>query len=256
MKKITYTTLIIICIVPATALHAEERGMMQQEGNRPMREMRMEARDDVRDIRQDAREDRREIRREGVGMMVGATSSDARMKARAEMKVKVKENAAERKEAVENRRSELKKEVEKKKVERKDEKAKRLDEKAQKRVGEKLVQIYKKLTERVDRLSKTDIELQTRIDRRTAAGINTSTAQGLLATARIALAKAKVDVDATKAIAITEVMSTTTKETFKTLVTTAEASVKSTAESYRKVIDAVAALPKPAVASSTPANVR
>lgn len=252
MKKITYITIVMVLIVPIVAVHARE--LEDDRPGRQMHDVRMEGRDDMQEIRRDAREDRKKIREDGRVMIKDATSSEVRMKARAEMQADMKANAVERKAAVEVRRADLKAKIDAAKVQNQALKAKKLDEKAQKKVEQKLAEIYKRLSEKVAKLTRVDAELQARINVRASAGIDVSAAQGLLAVSRVALAKARVDVEATQSIAAMETMSTTTKETLRGLVTTAEASVKAAAESYRKVIDAVLALPKPAVASSTTVN--
>lgn len=127
---------------------------------------------------------------------------------------------------------------------------KQLEEKAQIRVVVKLDKIFDALTEKVDRLTRVDAE----ITKRLAARTNTATVVSLQVTAQAALAKAKLDVEAAKEASVEEVKTTTSKEALRVLVTTAEASVKTAAAEYKKVVEAMKDLPKIQVTASSSIN--
>ncbi len=262
-----------IALLPVNAVSAEDARVPRppQAGSaepRPAREARMDAREDVRNIREDAREDRRDIledRREGrAAIMQNASGTKpevrALLKENREKGVEAfKENADARKKAVEARRKELKAQLDKLKADRKDEKAKKLDGDAKERVEKKISDIYKRLEERVTKLTKVDTELASRITKIAAAGIDTSAVTPLMTSAQAALSKAKTDVEATKTALAAETGTNTAKETIRALVKTAEDSIRAAGESYKKVMDAVKALPKPArpeqATSTVPQNI-
>lgn len=250
MKKIIKITIVTtIFIVPMVALQAqgvraEERGE-DHRGRPAMMELRDDAREDMREIRRESKDMRKDRLLDGREDMKMATSAEARMKARADMKADMKLNMEQRKAQVEVRKIELKKQIEAKKVENKQLKAKKLDERNKQKVGEKLGKVYARLSERLMGLTRVDAELTMRLNRMATSGVDVAPIRGLQATAQIALAKAKVDVEATKTLAAAEVNSTTTKETLRALVKTAEDSLKAAARAYKTAIDAAKILPKP-----------
>jgi hypothetical protein len=240
MKNTTYITIITILLIPVTAINAEGLNMGVRADLR--------GRGGDMDMGMGLHASGTPVNPPGRMMeMRNATSGEMRMKARADMKVGLQADMAKRKAALEARRIELKAGIEDKKLENKAMKAKKLEVNKAAKVQEKLAAIYQRLTDKVNGLTRVDAELTTRIGKISAAGVDVSATQALLVTAQASLAKAKVDVEATQSIAISETMSTTTAETLRGLVATAEVSVKAAAANYMKVVEAVKALPKPAV---------
>lgn len=230
---------------------------------RPMKDARADARADIRDVRIDAKGDAQKIRQEGrdnraaIQQNATGTRPDLRVLLkdnRQNVVEALKDNAEDRKKAVEARRLELKSQIDKIKAANKDARMKKLDEKAKERVGNKIGSIYKGLEERVARLTKIDAELSARIATAANAGNDTSAAAALLTTAQAALTKAKTDVEATKVALAAEANASTSKEAIRTLVKTAEDSIKAAGEAYKKVVEAVKALPRPEGPATTTPN--
>lgn len=218
-----------ILLVPVFLLKAEDLVNVQVTATSGVR---------VMPVRQDARNDRMEMRK-------GAQEArkDNRAKIQADLKVKL-----------DARRVELKANMDAMKVKVKDERAKKLDQKAKARVEVRLGNIYKRLSERVTNLTRVDAGVAKRLAAYTAAQVSTASVVTLQTSAQALLAKARLDVEATKTLSQSELNATTTKETLRALVNTAETSLKTTHESYKKVLDALKALPKLKVQATTTAT--
>lgn len=152
---------------------------------------------------------------------------------KAEMKNKFMENRMELRAEVKTKMTELRDSV-------KEARTKNLEEEAKVRVVVKLDKIFDRLTNRLDRLTKIDAEITKRLSTRA----NTAPVVSLQVSAQTALAKAKVDVEAAKAAAVAEVKTTTSKEVLRNLVKTAEASIKTAGEEYKKVVEEMKDLPR------------
>lgn len=222
MKTKTYTIVMMVLFVPTFLLKAEGEGM----------------RGERREMRQEDRKERMEVRQEARGEM-----KDNRAKIQADLKVKF-----------DARRVELKANMDAMKVKVKDERAKKLDEKAKDRVEMRLGNIYKRLSERVTNLTRVDAGVTKRLAAYNAAQVNVASVVALQTSAQTLLAKARLDVEATKALSQSELNATTTKDTLRALVNTAETSLKTTHESYKKVLDALKALPKLKMQATTTAT--
>lgn len=126
----------------------------------------------------------------------------------------------------------------------------RLNEKAKARVEVRLNTIYEHLTKRVERLTKVDAEITTRLASRT----DTAVALSLQTEAQTALLKAKLDIEATKAASSAELNATTSKDILRDLVRSSETSIKAATESYRKVVEVLKTLPKAEVRADAVIN--
>ncbi len=222
MKTKTYILMTAILLVPVFLLKAEGEGM----------------RGERREMRQEDRKERMEMRKE----------------AREEMKAEHAKMQADLKVKLDARRVELKANMDAMKVKAKDERAKKLDEKAKERVGVRLANVYKGLTARIGHITQVDAGITKRLAAYTAAGTSVVSVTALQTQAQALLAKARLDVEATKSLSEAELNATTTKETFRSLVNTAETSLKATHESYKKVLDALKALPKLKTQATTTAT--
>lgn len=223
----TYSLLIASLLIPVINVHALEMSASTSVnvGNTRM-EMQQEMRRENKDNRMEMRAsttagspERMEMRKENM---------DNRAEFRAEVQTKMQALRASIKEA----------------------RTKKLDGNAKARVEMKLGKIYERLMNRVDRLTKIDAEITKRLSVRT----NTATALSLQAAAQTALAKARVDVEATKAMSSVELNATTSKEVLRGLVNTAETSIKATGEAYKKVVEAMKDLPKIEISASSTIN--
>lgn len=139
----------------------------------------------------------------------------------------------------EKRKIELRKNIAEKKEEKKEIKTVRLDNKSVVKVRKAVDSVYKKLTEKINKLYVIDSEITRRVSYITTASssVSASDIKALLDSQKIAkdlLTQAKVDIEATRSVAMSEISTSTTKEYVKTLAKTAEASIKYTAIAYRK----------------------
>lgn len=117
-----------------------------------------------------------------------------------------------------------------------DEKKKKLEAKAQEKVKKSLMNIFKNLNNQINRLSKVDIKIGERIKTLKEGGADTTLQEAQYVKAQAALAKAKVDVEAANSTSIDQVNNTTSKETIRGLVKTAEESIKAAGKEYMQII--------------------
>jgi hypothetical protein len=150
----------------------------------------------------------------------------------------LKENHDQFKTDMEARRKALAAKIEQEKTQRQEKKTK-LQEEAKARVKEQLKAIFTRLSHRIEELTAFDAKVATRLNTLVQAGTDTTAATAQYKIAQTALAKAKTDVEATKAIADTEVSTDTSKETFHSIVKTAEDSIHSANEEYRKTVQLI-----------------
>jgi hypothetical protein len=183
------------------------------------------------------RKEIRDIRREGVQdvrtIRSSASSSEKSKALRDEMKAQI-----------EVKKIEIKKEVEEVRGAYKEAVQKRLDEKAKDRVQSRLDEIFKKITQNLNKLSKVDSEVLRRVKQissktdlvsaETIASLNAS-----YTTANALLVKAKADANVTKTTIATEISTTTSKEVIRSLVAQTDLNIKNVAESYKKIIDSI-----------------
>ena len=118
----------------------------------------------------------------------------------------------------------------------KEERKMKLEAKAQEKVKKSLMKIFKNLNNQIDRLSKVDVKIGERIKALKESGADTSAQEAQYAKAQTALAKAKVDVEAANSTSTDQVNGTTSKETLRSLVKTAEESIKIAGKEYMKII--------------------
>jgi hypothetical protein len=126
---------------------------------------------------------------------------------------------------------------------RKDENKVKLEAKAKDRVKALLANVFKMLSNQIDRLSKVDKRIGEKIAALQTSGIDVTAMNTQYVIAQTALAKAKVDVEATSSISTEQADTETSKEALRSLVKTAEDSIKAAGAEYRKVI---ALMPKEA----------
>ncbi|MES3005614.1 MAG: hypothetical protein V4664_01560 [Patescibacteria group bacterium] len=119
------------------------------------------------------------------------------------------------------------------------EKKTKLEDAARERAMKHLKSIFNNLTARISRLQNADQKLATRINEATTAGANMSTTTSLYTIAQTSLEKARTDVEAARAAVSEEISLETSKEVLRTLVKTAEDSIKIAAEAYKKTLMAL-----------------
>lgn len=164
----------------------------------------------------------------------------------------VNSNAAQKLKVGLNKKTEtIKQDFESKKIEmgkkisaKKDIKKKKLDAKAQEKVRVTLEKIYNKLNDQINKLAQAGIKISIQIygfenDRR-----DVTDAKAQYNVAKIALEKATSDVLASRIVALGQVTTETSNETFRDLVKTAEESIKTASGEYRKVLPLLANLEK------------
>lgn len=235
-KKYIYTTGVLttlICVLAISSFQiagAETTAGVSAEGTvrvAPKVTPRKDAREAIKDIRQTANGVRKDI------MQNRASTTKALRDNRASTTEALKANREAMIKEVKDRRETLKKQLEG----RKNEKKQKLDDKKRTVVNTALQNIFKKLTEKIARLTNIDSRLNAKVVELRAKGTDVSTAVNLLATAKLTLEKAQVDVEATRAIATEQVGTSTSKEILKGLVGTAETSIKSSVEAYKKAAE-------------------
>ncbi|HEY1037568.1 MAG TPA: hypothetical protein VGE62_03205 [Candidatus Paceibacterota bacterium] len=187
--------------------------------SRPTTELRINA-----ESRKDMREERRDI----------ASTSKAEAIEKARLRVEsFRENRAERMSEVRAKKDAILAEL---KV-RKDDKKQKLAADAKVRIENRMTNVYERLTRHVESITKADARISIRVNEVVASGTIAADLQNLHAAAQIALAKAKVDIEATKGIALEQLnASSTSKEALKSVVKTAEASIKAAAQAYKEVL--------------------
>jgi hypothetical protein len=117
---------------------------------------------------------------------------------------------------------------------------KKLDVQAKARVRQQIENIYKRLTNHINKIVEIDGKVAARINVIAEAGVNVGEIEVQFKKAQAALDKAKADVEATKALAADKTATTTpsvSKDALKTLVKTAEDSIKAALKEYRLTID-------------------
>lgn len=148
----------------------------------------------------------------------------------------LKENREKFQTDLEVRKKEIQAQVaEQKKVTQ--EKRVKLQEEAKAKVQDRLKTIFTRFENTLQEIAKTDAKIVTRINTLTQNGGDTGAVSVQLKTAQGALEKAKSDVAAAKAVATSETNTTTNQETLKSLVKTAEDSIKLAGGEYRKTIN-------------------
>lgn len=177
---------------------------------------------------------------------IRASTTEALRSIRASTTSALKINREELLKDIEAKREALKKQFEVKfeikngkKIEKKTEKKERLEKKAEEKVKKTLENIYTRLSNRLAELVKIETKITERINVLKAKGVNTTTSSTLLISAHTALTKAQIDVEATKSIAIEQTATSTSKEILKSLVQSAEVSIKTTADAYKKVAESL-----------------
>jgi hypothetical protein len=253
--KTIYTILCVSLLTQIASVHAADVGVQAdvkvEAGEHPRMEARKEMRLENHEDRKEFRNDRM-MRKDDIEDERYATSPEARKEMRAEMKNTNDEKKSELKVKIDARKDELKKKIEGMKADKKDEKTKKLDEQAKERVIGHLTNIYDRLYTRITRLTKVDAE----ITRRLATRSPEPAVLVLHASAQSLLAQAKVDVEATKAASAAELTTTTSKEALRSLVTTAETSIKNAGEAYKKVVQALKETPKAEVSASPSSSIQ
>ncbi len=158
----------------------------------------------------------------------GNSNGDAKVRAElsTEQREKMRANAEARKE-----------EIKAKIAERKGEIKMKLEAKAKERVKMTLATIFKRLNAQLDKLVKLDVRVGEKITALKTGGMDTTAMSSQYVIAQTALAKAKVDVEATSSISTDQANTETSKETLRSLVKTAEDSIKAAGAEYRKVIE-------------------
>lgn len=171
-----------------------------------------------------------------VSVQVMATSTADRIKAfQDEMRTRV-----------ENRKSELRKNIATSKVTQKNSIAQKLDAQAATRVRANLISIYGKLSQKINRLSRIDSEITRKISAVGVISSSTASSSAFVASlnesqkkAKTLLSQARIDLESTRVVVLSEIATSTTKDTVRSLVYTAETSIKVAAEAYRNILTTI-----------------
>ena len=150
----------------------------------------------------------------------------------ADLKANVEQRVAALKTNIEARKAELEKKI----IAKKDEIKKKLESKAQERIKKLLDNIYGKLNNKIEKLSEIDAKILAKINTAEVNGVNIAAAKAQYTVAKAALDKAIVDLSATKTASIDQTAIQTSKDTLRSLVKTAEDSIKAAGAEYRKII--------------------
>ncbi len=112
----------------------------------------------------------------------------------------------------------------------------RLEANAQERVKKLLANIFNMLSNQINRLMRADERIGEKIDDFKLKGVDVTLAVAQYTKAQTALAKAKIDVQATNSLSIDQTSIATSKDTLRSLVRTAEESIKAAGREYMKVL--------------------
>jgi chromosome segregation ATPase len=151
---------------------------------------------------------------------------------------------------IKEKRDELKKKLETLKKEKKQ----KLDEKKKGVVNTALKNIFARFSERIEQLTNIDTRLGAKTTELQTKGTDVTNTIALLTSAKTALEKAKVDIEATKTLASEQTSTSTSKEVLKSLINTADASIKSAKDSYKKVGESLRPFLEGSTSTSTPVN--
>lgn len=218
------------------------------------KEIRATAQTERKDIRAIATSTRRTIMQAGKdaaknireeakdGLMNRASTTKALRDNRASTTEALKGNRASTTEAMKANREAMLKEIKvrqdalKKQIEaKKGEKKQKLDDQKKAVVAGALQNIFKKLIEKTAKLAVIDGRLNAKVTELRIKGTDVTTEASLLVDAKALLEKAQVDVEATRTLASQQAATSTSKEILKSLVNTAQASIKTAADAYKKV---------------------
>lgn len=117
---------------------------------------------------------------------------------------------------------------------------KKLDNAAKNRVRAHIENIYKRLSQHIERIAEIDGKVAARINLISDSGIEMADVETQYEKAKASLEKAKADVTATKALATDKTATTTpsvSKVALRTLVKTAEDSIKAAIREYKATIE-------------------
>jgi hypothetical protein len=241
MKNKTILTLLALTMSLPVSVGAENATMAS--GTPPMRDVRRPFVENRKEINETARDNRKEIidGRKAVG-----TTTEGE---REEFHNSMKENRVERIEALRENRAaasstiaERKKELIEGRKANKEERKTKLEERKREIVTNALERIFKRLEERVAKLTSADAKIAEKLSSLNVAGKDTGSTTPLYTTAQSALSKAKTDVAAAKAASLEATNATTTKETLRSFTKVAEDSTRAAGEAYRAVLKSIRAL--------------
>lgn len=113
---------------------------------------------------------------------------------------------------------------------------KNLDIQAQGRIRIIIEKIFNKLNAQLGKLSQVDIKISQKINSLEKEGVDMAKAKEEYVIAKTALDKANANILATRIIATEQLSKETSKEAFRSLVKTAEESIKTAGSEYKKVM--------------------
>ncbi len=256
----------ILAIILALALGGFQAASAETEGSAritpPKPGIRKEAAEVRKDIRQAASSTRKNIiqttkteikdLRTGINKENRASTSAAIRDIRQDRKEDLKANHASTTEALRANRASTTEAVKAKREgllkdikARKNDKKQKLANDARQRIEKVIGEIYAKLNTQIARLTRVDATLGAKIATLRTSGTDVTATEALYVTAQTAFAKAKVDVMATASVAHEQAATSTSKEILKGLAKTAETSIKTAAEAYKKVAESIRPFIKP-----------
>ncbi len=137
--------------------------------------------------------------------------------------------------SMKTKQAELKKEL----VDLRKEKKQKLQQEARTRVQQRIFKIYSLFNQKLARLQRADTKITAKLNQAKAAGIDVSAILPLQQSAQETLQTAKLSVEAGRTLALQQVATSSSKEILKDLIKNSEKSIKSAAESYKKVAEAL-----------------
>ncbi len=241
---------LIAVALPALA-EDDSRDNLGQEIKNSRMEFKAKAEAERKDSREEMKENREEFRKEAKDMRM-ASATPAEIKAKREaMVAENKKILEERKKTIEEARkkfqADLKAKIEQFKADRK-----KISDEKKEEVKKKIADgIIAKLDKELTRIDTLDQNLTKRIVDKKARGLDTTSAEGLQATAKTKLEEAKLAVASAKESISTQLASTSgvSKEALKETLKAAQQKIVDARKAYRLAIEA---LPKePSTASTT-----
>jgi|GEM_PF-6621621 len=223
--------------IPAIPASAQETAAPVQRTVEQIRTQQKETVEKARTERVEIRTDAKaqfNVTKEGV--RTGSTTKDAIMADRKARVEALKENQAKFKTAMEARRKELSAKLK----ENKEARSVKLEIAAKQRINVQLGNIFNRLNQHLEKTIAIDARIAERLNAMDEEGKNVEAAAEQYVKAQAALGKARTDIAAAKALTSEQTATTSpavSKEALRTLVKTADESLKAALVEYRKVVE-------------------
>lgn len=243
-KKYLKTIGIVSALVFALpALGQERQGLMQDIRNeredfrQDVMEQRKETREEVQTNRQEVRNEIKDIRASGTGT---STREEIKNKFREMREINIALRASTTAD-IKARREAMQTDIKKRILEFKEGRKVRLDEVRKNSVKKHLANAFEKLENSIERLREFNEKISARIEAKSDAGVDVTSAEEALLAAQISLEEASVAVEATNIGATNAVDESIeiTKESLQSSVETAIEAIKKARAKYAEVLKAL-----------------